>query len=191
MASQITKLISKNLTDTDIKKRLAIPTESLSSLPSFNGSHAVTIHLRCNTRVWPIACTVRKQGYKKPVFSHGWRKFVVHNELRIGDRITIYKVQHQGGSSNSHFRVEVEKQPASAINQHGNGGSATEAEAEATEINLLGIAEGGGAMTACGSGTSGEHASGEVCCNVISTNHHQGLSLDLTLAPPSKDCHFS
>ncbi|MBA0631177.1 hypothetical protein Godav_003192 [Gossypium davidsonii] len=97
--------------------------------------------------------------------------------------LSVNKVQNQGGSSNSHFRVEVEKQPAAASNQHGNGGSATETEAEATEINLFGIEEGGGAMAAYGSGTSGEHAAGEACCNVISINHHQGLSLDLTLAP--------
>ncbi|MBA0671076.1 hypothetical protein Goklo_024426, partial [Gossypium klotzschianum] len=104
----------------------------------------------------------------------------------IGDRITIYKVQHQGGSPNSHFRVEVEKQPAAASNQPGNGGSATETEAEveATEINFFGIAEGGGAMVAYGSSTSGEHAAAETCCNIINTNH-QGLSLDLTLAPPN------
>ncbi|MBA0815211.1 hypothetical protein Gohar_020973, partial [Gossypium harknessii] len=55
------------------------------------------------TKIWSIDCTVRKQGDTKPVFSRGWRKFVVHNELKIGDRVTIYRVQHQDGSS--HYRV--------------------------------------------------------------------------------------
>ncbi|MBA0871889.1 hypothetical protein Goshw_001639 [Gossypium schwendimanii] len=100
----------RKLTYTDINKRLAIPKKILPSLPRFNRSHAVKIQLMSGTKIWSIDCTVRKQGYKKPVFSGGWRKFVVHNELKIGDRVTIYRVQHQDGSS--HYRVEVEKPAA-------------------------------------------------------------------------------
>ncbi|KAK8486656.1 hypothetical protein V6N11_033109 [Hibiscus sabdariffa] len=105
MAVQATKMFSKLLTPTDIKKRLAIPAKILSSLPAFNGSHAIKIHLMYGTRMWPIVCTVRKKGYKKPVFSGGsWREFVMGNKLNVGDRISMYKVQ------DSHYRVEVDKE---------------------------------------------------------------------------------
>ncbi|GMJ08253.1 hypothetical protein HRI_004494500 [Hibiscus trionum] len=111
-------MFSKLLTATDIKKRLAIPAKILPSLPAFNGSHAIKIHLLYGTRTWPIICTVRKKGYKKPVFSGGlWRDFVIGSKLNVGDRISMYKVQ------DSQYRVEVEKEKpaATASNQHGDG----------------------------------------------------------------------
>ncbi|EOX97115.1 Uncharacterized protein TCM_006216 [Theobroma cacao] len=104
---QAKKMFSKSLTDTDIKKRLAIPAKILPSLPPFNASHAVTIHLLYGTRMWPIVCSVRKTGYKKPVFSGGWRNFVIFNDFHVGDEFTMYKVQDEEGSF--HYRVEVEK----------------------------------------------------------------------------------
>ncbi|KAK8613791.1 hypothetical protein V6N13_101547 [Hibiscus sabdariffa] len=111
--AQSTKILfSKKLKVTDIEKRLAIPTKIMSFLPSFNGGHAVHIQLVHDTKIWPIVCTVRRQGYSKPVFSVGWRKFVTGNKLNVGDRITLYKVQDGDGSS-SHYRVEIE-QPATS-----------------------------------------------------------------------------
>ncbi|EOX97113.1 Uncharacterized protein TCM_006214 [Theobroma cacao] len=104
---QATKMFSKSLTETDIKKRLAIPAKILPSLPHFNGSHAVTIPLMYGTRTWPIVCSVRKTGYKKSVFSAGWRNFVICNDFHVGDRLTMYKVKDEAGSF--HYRVEVEK----------------------------------------------------------------------------------
>ncbi|TYJ40834.1 hypothetical protein E1A91_A04G169000v1 [Gossypium mustelinum] len=112
-----TRMFSKLLTETDIKKRLAIPVKILPSLPGFNGSHAVRIQLMYGTRIWPIVCTVRKQGYKKPVFSGGlWRNFVICNSFNVGDRITMFKVQYEDGSCL--YRVEVEKLADS--NQYGD-----------------------------------------------------------------------
>ncbi|EOX97106.1 Uncharacterized protein TCM_006206 [Theobroma cacao] len=104
---QAIKMFSKSLTDTDIKKRLAIPGKILSSLADFNGSNTVTIRLMYGTRMWPIVCSVRRTGYKKPVFSGGWRNFVICNDFRVGDKLTMYKVQDEAGSF--HYRVEVEK----------------------------------------------------------------------------------
>ena len=110
MAVQATKMFSKLLSETDIKKRLAIPEKILGFLPDFNGTHAVKIDLMYGTRIWPIFCSIRKKGYKKPVFSGGWRNFVICNNFNVGDKITMYKVQDEDGFS--HYRVEVEK-PAS------------------------------------------------------------------------------
>ncbi|MBA0574949.1 hypothetical protein Golob_025009 [Gossypium lobatum] len=111
-----TNMFSKLLTENDIKNRLAIPVKILPSLPGFNGSHAVRIQLMYSTRIWPIVCTVRKQGYKKPVFSGGlWRNFIC-NSFNVGDRITMFKVQYEDGSCL--YRVEVEKLADS--NQYGD-----------------------------------------------------------------------
>ncbi|EOX97134.1 Uncharacterized protein TCM_006231 [Theobroma cacao] len=101
------KIFSKSLTDTDITKRLAIPAKILPFLPDFNGSHAVTIPLMYGTKMWPIVCSVRKNGYKKPVFSRGWRNFVICNDFHVGEELTMYKVQDEAGAF--HYRVEVEK----------------------------------------------------------------------------------
>ncbi|OMO92224.1 hypothetical protein COLO4_17742 [Corchorus olitorius] len=101
-------MFSKLLTETDIKKRLAIPSYVLPSLPDFKGRHAVEIRLVYGTRVWPIICSVRKMGYKKPVFSVGWRDFVTYNQFNVGDEFKLYKVQEENGSS-FYYRVEVEK----------------------------------------------------------------------------------
>ncbi|KAK8613797.1 hypothetical protein V6N13_101553 [Hibiscus sabdariffa] len=106
-AQSLEILFSKNLTVTDIEKRLAVPTKIISSLPGFNGGNAVHIRLMHGTKTWPIVCTVRTQGYSKPVFSVGWRKFVTDNKLNVGDRITMYKVQDEDGNS-SHYMVEME-----------------------------------------------------------------------------------
>ncbi|XVE94147.1 hypothetical protein REPUB_Repub01dG0256200 [Reevesia pubescens] len=104
------KMFSKSLIDTDIKKRLAIPANILSSFLDFSESHAMRINLMYGTRAWPIICSIRKKGHKKPVFSGGWRNFVSCNNFDVGNRFTLYKVQDEDGSS--HYRVEVEK-PAS------------------------------------------------------------------------------
>ncbi|GMJ03640.1 hypothetical protein HRI_004033200 [Hibiscus trionum] len=107
MAAQATEMLfSKKLTDTDVKKRLAIPAETLLFLPVFSeSSHAININLVYGTRKWPIVCTIRK----KPVFSGRlWRDFVICNNLNVGARISMHKVQDEDGSS-SHYRVELEK----------------------------------------------------------------------------------
>ena len=105
--SQTQKIFSKLLRATDIRKRLSIPVDKLPALPDFNGTHAVKIHLMYGTKVWPIVCSVRKHGYKKPVFSGGWRNFVICNNLNDGDKLTLYKVPDEEGTS--HYRIEVEK----------------------------------------------------------------------------------
>ncbi|TYJ40851.1 hypothetical protein E1A91_A04G170400v1 [Gossypium mustelinum] len=103
----------KELTDTDVKKRLAVPKKYQDFfLPSY-GRLPAKIKLMYDGKIWEVKCTVRKKGYLKPVLSVGWKKFVVANELKVGDRITMYKDE----DGFSHYMVEMEKPPAS--NQHG------------------------------------------------------------------------
>ncbi|XWS67485.1 hypothetical protein CRYUN_Cryun04dG0010600 [Craigia yunnanensis] len=111
------KLFSKSLTATDCHKRLSIPKRVLTSLPEFHGGHAVELHVRYETMEWPLVCTTRKKGYKKPVLSKGWRKFVRGNGLNVGDKLTLYKEEDESGSL--HYRVEVKRatRPSRALSQ--------------------------------------------------------------------------
>ncbi|KAL4346769.1 hypothetical protein GQ457_17G001510 [Hibiscus cannabinus] len=104
MASPNTRVFSKTLSKTDAKKRLAIPTRSVGSLPQFiNESHAIKIDLIYGTKTWPIQYTISKNGSnKRPSFTSGWTQFVACNGLKPGDGISLYK---QGSFL---FRVEVE-----------------------------------------------------------------------------------
>ncbi|PPD68147.1 hypothetical protein GOBAR_AA37441 [Gossypium barbadense] len=116
MASQPTKMFSKKLKTTDINKRLAIPGQILPSLPAFNAGYAVRIQLMYGTEIWPIDCTVRKNGYKKPVLSRGWRKFVVDNELKTGDKITMYKdFEDEDGVDGTNSGNEADRIPNQAL----------------------------------------------------------------------------
>ncbi|KAA3463355.1 B3 domain-containing transcription factor NGA4-like [Gossypium australe] len=106
MAVHSKLVFSKLLSDTDIKKRLAVPSAIQSSLQPFNGGHALIFHFLHGTRFWPVLYSTRRKGYNKPVFSGRlWRNFVIYNNLNVGDRFTLYRVQVEDGSS--YYMVEV------------------------------------------------------------------------------------
>ncbi|OMO75188.1 hypothetical protein CCACVL1_16285 [Corchorus capsularis] len=83
MPETVVKLFSKSLTDTDIRKRLAINPYQNPTLFARNGA------------------------YKKPVFSNGWKDFVVGNDLNVGDQVTLYRVMDE--ASCVFYRIDVEK----------------------------------------------------------------------------------
>ncbi|KAB2036154.1 hypothetical protein ERO13_D04G176456v2 [Gossypium hirsutum] len=106
MAAHSKLVFSKFLSDSDIKKRLAVPSAIQRSLPPFNGGHALIFQFLHGTRFWPILYSIRTKGYSKPVFSGRlWRNFVIYNNLNVGDRFTLYQVQVEDGSS--YYRVDV------------------------------------------------------------------------------------
>ncbi|XVE83998.1 hypothetical protein DITRI_Ditri16bG0133500 [Diplodiscus trichospermus] len=94
-------VFSKRLTQTDISKRLAIPTESLSLFPPFeDGGKEIELEVwdgnddddESNGKTWKFVCSIRKTGkYKKPVFSKGWLSFVKAEGLSAGDEVKLYK----------------------------------------------------------------------------------------------------
>ncbi|KAB2036153.1 hypothetical protein ES319_D04G204500v1 [Gossypium barbadense] len=196
MESRSRMVFSKPLTDSDIKKRLAIPSKTLAYLPNFDGSNGVRINIMYGTKIWPIDCTVRRKGHQKAIFSGRlWRAFIMSNELKVGDRISLYKVQGEDGCS--HFKFEAEKQPASASNQYGTtvrifGFNISD---EATEMKFMKEREidffkgGAIAMSAYSSGTTTRSHAGGDTRHKIMTDHNHGLSLDLNLRPPSRNCH--
>ncbi|KAJ6359377.1 hypothetical protein OIU76_000999 [Salix suchowensis] len=80
---------SKLLTNTDIQKRLSLPTKFYNSLPSFEGIHAVSFQAMDESTglVWTFQCSVRREGHPKPVLSKGWLEFVRSKKLQVGDTI--------------------------------------------------------------------------------------------------------
>ncbi|KAG5229580.1 AP2/ERF and B3 domain-containing protein [Salix suchowensis] len=101
---------SKVLRETDVKKRYSVPTGFLSSLPSFNGGHAVDFQaVDGSGRVWPFRCSVRKKGHPKPVISRGWRAFVDSKGLKVGDKVRFYK-KNEAGANNHAYEVRAEKE---------------------------------------------------------------------------------
>ncbi|XVE48589.1 hypothetical protein DITRI_Ditri01bG0013600 [Diplodiscus trichospermus] len=104
-------MFSKPLTATDCRKRLSIPERVLTSLPEFHGGHAVELRVRYEAKEWPLACTIRKKGYKKPVLSKGWAKFVHENRLIVGDEVTFHK-EEEDESGSLFYRVEVKRAEA-------------------------------------------------------------------------------
>ncbi|KAJ6748795.1 hypothetical protein OIU79_029807 [Salix purpurea] len=79
---------SKLLTNTDIKKRLSLPTKFYKSLPSFEGIHAVSFEAMDEDGfVWTFQCYTREEGHPKPVLSKGWLEFVRSKMLQVGDTI--------------------------------------------------------------------------------------------------------
>ncbi|KAB2088230.1 hypothetical protein ES319_A04G161500v1 [Gossypium barbadense] len=113
MAAHSGIIFFKELTDNDVKKRLVVPKECQDFfLPSY-GRLPAKIKLMYDGKIWEVKCTVRTKGYLKPILSVGWKMFVVANELKVGDRITMCKDE----DGFFHYVVEVEKPPAG--NQHG------------------------------------------------------------------------
>lgn len=103
------KIASKILKQTDIEKRLTIPSKSLSYFPPLGGKHVVDFHAKDDStgRVWKFQIYTRKKNkYPKPVLTKGWREFVVSKELHVGDRIAIYMKKEQAGAVTYFVRVE-------------------------------------------------------------------------------------
>ncbi|GLT85811.1 hypothetical protein SLE2022_039860 [Rubroshorea leprosula] len=162
-------LFKKPLKPTDITKRLAIRTKSLEFLPHFNGGHAVNLNVLYEGRVWPMVCSTRKQGYKKPVLSIGWIPFVCENHLNVGDVVALYKEADEAGLQ---YRMEVNR--ATRVSPpNGNFGVATPYKSkQKAEFNQFGEAL--------------FNSSKKTNLGLVSGPKEIVLNLDLTLGPPGK-----
>ncbi|EOY17792.1 Uncharacterized protein TCM_042511 [Theobroma cacao] len=98
-------MFSKQLTDTDLKKRLSIPTQCLNHF-RFDKGHSTSVQVEDeNGKAWQFKCRVRREGYQKPVFCEGWLKFVRYTNLRPGDRVEFYKDTEAEGL----YRIQVQR----------------------------------------------------------------------------------
>ncbi|GLT25318.1 hypothetical protein SLA2020_004530 [Shorea laevis] len=87
-------MFSKDLSKTDIGKRLSVPSKSLKHLPRFKeGRHTVDFKVWDeNGHAWTFRCSTRtKEKHLKPVLSKGWREFVCKRRLIGGDKIEFYR----------------------------------------------------------------------------------------------------
>ncbi|MBA0855222.1 hypothetical protein Goshw_010800 [Gossypium schwendimanii] len=84
-------IVSKQLRETDIKKRLTIPSKSPKYFPSLAGKHVVPFKARDDSgRPWKFQIYTRKgKRYLKPVLTKGWLDFVGAKELTIGDIVDM------------------------------------------------------------------------------------------------------
>ncbi|EOX98129.1 Uncharacterized protein TCM_006964 [Theobroma cacao] len=86
------KLFSKLLTQTDIEKRLSVPTHILHLFPFLDGDRFADLQVKDSSGgLWTFRCIYRDGIYAKPVFSKGWLEFVYAKNLQIDDEVAFHK----------------------------------------------------------------------------------------------------
>lgn len=136
------KILSKTLSETDVKKRCAVPMKYFKRkrFPKLQGDDKVDFVVKDESgQDHTLCCSKRKLGndpnqpkHPKPVLIKGWIPFVRKKKLRAGDTVIIYEEQDEGGSMQRRIKVEKRTSPAEAhcstvMNQNldGNKGSTT------------------------------------------------------------------
>ncbi|KAJ6991003.1 hypothetical protein NC653_019281 [Populus alba x Populus x berolinensis] len=111
MASRSEILVfSKELTKTDVRKRMSIPTKKLPHLPQFQAGAVVLEVEDERGQVWNMRCSIRKQKYLKPVISSSWVAFARSKNLGIGDKIFFYReLNDEDGPSGAKYKIKVQK----------------------------------------------------------------------------------
>ncbi|KAL4348016.1 hypothetical protein GQ457_17G001610 [Hibiscus cannabinus] len=103
----------KTLTQTDITKRLSVPTKKKICFLDFGGQHNVGFKaMDSKGKVWPFSCSKRKaKGYPKPVLSKGWLPFVRCWELEIGDKVILYRQTMDRAGMGDYLIDVIRKEP--------------------------------------------------------------------------------
>ncbi|KAK8613784.1 hypothetical protein V6N13_101540 [Hibiscus sabdariffa] len=120
MAIQV--VLFKTLTQTDIEKRLSVPTKKKMCFLDFGGQHNVGFKaMDRNGKLWQFSCSRRKtRGYPKPVLSRGWLPFVRCWKLEIGDKVIFYR-QGMDRAGKGDYLIDVirrEPLPPTLIQNH-------------------------------------------------------------------------
>ncbi|GMJ09764.1 hypothetical protein HRI_004645600 [Hibiscus trionum] len=101
-------VFSKLLTQTDIERRLSVPTRILNLHPFLGHRYADLRVTDAGGDVWTFRCIRRDGVYAKPVFSKGWLEFVYAKNLRIYDKVVLYGEKDVGGGGVT-YRIEVRR----------------------------------------------------------------------------------
>lgn len=102
------QLFIKNLTKTDIEKRLSVPSKKKRCFLNFRGQHKVEFKVTDdNGKDWLFSCSIRskKAGYPKPVLSKGWIQFVRCWKLAIDDTVIVNRMMEKDGKGS--YRIKV------------------------------------------------------------------------------------
>ncbi|KAF3438021.1 hypothetical protein FNV43_RR20777 [Rhamnella rubrinervis] len=82
----------KLLTETDVNKKLSVPSAFLRHINGGQGGKAVEIVDDITGKTYQLMLQTRAGKYRKPVFqSKGWLKFVKDKGLQAGDTIYFWK----------------------------------------------------------------------------------------------------
>ncbi|XVF67657.1 hypothetical protein PTKIN_Ptkin10aG0139000 [Pterospermum kingtungense] len=82
--------------------------KGFASFPRFKGGHALDLKVKDDSgSVWLFRLSIRKKNYLKPVFSKGWCKFVQSKNLKVGDKVKLYKQEDE--ASGAQFKIKAKK----------------------------------------------------------------------------------
>ncbi|KAL4271440.1 hypothetical protein GQ457_13G007470 [Hibiscus cannabinus] len=101
-------IFSKLLTQTDIERRLSVPTRILYLFHFLDDGHR-SADLRVTDAggdVWTFRCIWRDGAYAKPVLSKGWLEFVYAKKLKMYDKVVLYGDKDGDGVT---YRIEVRR----------------------------------------------------------------------------------
>ncbi|KAM7250586.1 hypothetical protein ACFE04_022469 [Oxalis oulophora] len=81
----------KKINKTDLTHRFAVPVKSLPAFKIMSGHQYVDFKAKDvkDDIIWVFRLYTRKNGHPKPVLTTGWRDYVNHKEIKLGDKITI------------------------------------------------------------------------------------------------------
>ena len=91
----------KCLTEVDVKKQMAIPTDFARHLPDYEGGYTIFFPVHdVSGKIWEgFGYYIRSRDcdpyYPKPVFQGDWRQYVREKQLTPGDKI-IFRVEENG-----------------------------------------------------------------------------------------------
>ncbi|GLT51290.1 hypothetical protein SLA2020_247100 [Shorea laevis] len=110
------QLFEKRLTQTDVERRLAVPSDTFRNhfeLP--RDRHYVDLLVKDSTeKVWTFRCSIRQTGnHPRPVFSAGWLEFVRIKGLQINDQAVFHK--ERDSASGAEYRIEVQRRITSLM----------------------------------------------------------------------------
>ncbi|CAK7351343.1 unnamed protein product [Dovyalis caffra] len=103
------ELINKILTSTDLKNRLAYPTESLWAFPILSeGQTSVRFEARDTAgNDWNLKLSTRSHGHPKPVITGDWLTLVDEKGLAVGDRVILTREVGEGNEVSYNIRTEL------------------------------------------------------------------------------------
>ncbi|XVF04342.1 hypothetical protein REPUB_Repub05bG0074200 [Reevesia pubescens] len=102
----------KYLTEVDVKKQMAIPSDFIRHLPHYEGGRTISFPVHdVSGNVWSsFGYYIRREGndYPKPVFQGDWRKYVRTKGLIPGDKI-IFRVEENGFNGAPRYTIAAQK----------------------------------------------------------------------------------
>ncbi|KAK4840159.1 hypothetical protein QYF36_001310 [Acer negundo] len=103
--------ITKLLTQSNITKKVFLPTQILKHIPIPQGTHFVDLQVKNSMeQVWTLRLYTRPTGqYPTPVFTVGWLEFVRAKHLQVGDKLIFsgHQVRASEGELQMQYRIQV------------------------------------------------------------------------------------